>query len=44
MSGNYPEAMDENTHLVSVIIPVYNGASFLVGAIENVLAQMYQPY
>lgn len=34
--------MVENTHLVSVIIPVYNGASFLAGAIENVLAQKYQ--
>jgi glycosyltransferase involved in cell wall biosynthesis len=35
--------MVENIHLVSVIIPVYNGASFLVGALENVLAQNYQP-
>lgn len=35
--------MVENIHLVSVIIPVYNGASFLAGAIENVLAQNYQP-
>jgi glycosyltransferase involved in cell wall biosynthesis len=35
--------MVEKSHLVSVIIPVYNGASFLAGAIENVLAQNYQP-
>ena len=36
--------MVENDHLVSVIIPVYNGASFLAGAIENVLVQNYQPF
>lgn len=35
--------MAENIHLVSVIIPVFNGAPFLAGAIENVLAQDYQP-
>ena len=35
--------MVENTPLVSVIIPVYNGATFLAGAIENVLTQNYQP-
>ncbi|HSM70522.1 MAG TPA: glycosyltransferase family A protein [Anaerolineales bacterium] len=35
--------MADNIHLVSVIIPVYNGVSFLAGAIENVLAQNYQP-
>lgn len=35
--------MIEDSYLVSVIIPVYNGASFLAGAIENVLAQNYRP-
>lgn len=35
--------MVENTQLVSVIIPVHNGASFLTETIENVLAQNYQP-
>lgn len=35
--------MIENSQLISIIIPVYNGAAFLAGAIENVLAQNYQP-
>jgi GT2 family glycosyltransferase len=35
--------MVDNSNLVSAIIPVFNGASFLAGAIENVLAQNYQP-
>lgn len=35
--------MTEHTRLVSAVIPVRNGAAFLAGAIENVLAQDYQP-
>lgn len=35
--------MVDSTNLVSVIIPVFNGGSFLAGAIENVLAQDYEP-
>ena len=35
--------MDENNALVSVVIPVYNGAAFLAEAIECVTAQGYQP-
>ena len=34
--------MDTNS-LVSVIMPVYNGESYLVEAIESVLSQTYQP-
>lgn len=35
--------MVDRSNLVSVIIPVFNGAFFLAGAIENVLAQGYEP-
>src|ERR1044072_7097933 len=30
--------------LVSVIIPVYNGARFLLAALESVFAQTYRPF
>jgi len=43
IAKNGQVSMAENDHLVSVIIPVYNGASFLNGAIVNVLSQNYQP-
>ena len=35
--------MTEERPLVSVIIPVYNGARFLRAALESVFAQTYRP-
>src|SRR5688500_924354 len=35
--------MTEQQPLVSVIIPVYNGARFLRAALESVFAQTYRP-
>ena len=34
---------ESESFFVSVIIPVYNGENFIVGAIENVINQQYQP-
>lgn len=36
--------MTETRPVVSVIIPVYNGARFLRAALESVFAQTYQPF
>jgi glycosyltransferase involved in cell wall biosynthesis len=36
--------MTEQQPLVSVIIPVYNGARFLRAAVESVFAQTYRPF
>ena len=33
-----------NDHLISVIIPVYNGEKYLAEAIESVLSQAYRPF
>ena len=35
--------MIEPVRLVSIIVPVFNGASFLSGAVENIRNQNYQP-
>jgi len=34
---------EENSHLVSIIIPVFNGEKYLHDAIESALAQTYRP-
>ena len=34
--------MDNNTHLISIIMPCYNSEKFISEAIESVLAQTYQ--
>ena len=36
--------MSEDHPLVSVIVPVYNGAQYLRAALESVFAQTYQPF
>jgi glycosyltransferase involved in cell wall biosynthesis len=33
----------ENNHLVSIIVPVYNGERYLGEAIENIVSQAYRP-
>ena len=35
--------MNSEKPLVSVIMPVYNGAAFLTGAIDNIRRQNYEP-